>query len=247
MTEHRHPDRRMELTGERTVPGVAAENYWFRRHLAAYRWAARVREGATVLDAGAGEGYGAALLSRNGVVVALDLDEAAAVNASRSYPTLRVVRGDCCHLPVSDRSVGAVVALQVIEHLHCAERFVEVCARALRPNGRLIVSTPNRATFPGGVNPFHTHEFVAEELEGLLRTAFRAVQVLGLRHRTPLRLLDRVLGEPVQHRLVRAGYEGMPAWTRAVLRTVTSRDFRIAPDAADALDLVAVGTGTIER
>ena len=34
----------LALTGERTLPDVPAENYWFRRHLAVYEWiAARVR------------------------------------------------------------------------------------------------------------------------------------------------------------------------------------------------------------
>ena len=30
----------LELTGERTLPDVPAENYWFRRHLAVYEWIA---------------------------------------------------------------------------------------------------------------------------------------------------------------------------------------------------------------
>ena len=33
----------LALTGERTLPDVPAENYWYRRHLAVYEWiAARV-------------------------------------------------------------------------------------------------------------------------------------------------------------------------------------------------------------
>lgn len=236
----------LRLTGERTAPGIPSENYWFRRHVAAYRWARRHIGRGPVLDAGAGEGYGAALLARRGPVIALELDASATEHLGRRSPDVPVIRADCCQLPVTDASLDAVVALQVIEHLHCAEGFVEACARALRPDGRLILSTPNRATFPGGLNPFHTHEYVAAELEGLLGTAFRDVRVLGLVHRGPLRLLDRALREPIQHRLVRDGYEGVPAWTRAMLRTVTSRDFRPTADADPALDLLALATGTIE-
>ncbi len=39
--------RRCALTGERTLPDVPEENYWFRRHLAVYEWiAARVARAA---------------------------------------------------------------------------------------------------------------------------------------------------------------------------------------------------------
>jgi hypothetical protein len=31
----------MEITGERTVPGVEQENYWFRRHEVVYEWRSR--------------------------------------------------------------------------------------------------------------------------------------------------------------------------------------------------------------
>src|SRR5437588_745317 len=54
----------LELTGERTLPDVPAENYWFQRHLAVYEWvAARVR-GRRVIDMACGEGYGSAVLAR---------------------------------------------------------------------------------------------------------------------------------------------------------------------------------------
>ena len=54
----------LTITGERTVPGVAAENYWFRRHEAGYAavpgWVPTTPR--VVLDAGCGEGYAAGLL-----------------------------------------------------------------------------------------------------------------------------------------------------------------------------------------
>jgi SAM-dependent methyltransferase len=236
----------LPLTGERTLPGVASEHYWFRRHVAAYRWANRIAGPGPVLDAGAGEGYGAGLLARRRRVAAVELDHETARHIGAAYRGVGVVRADCCALPLGVGRLGDVVCLQVIEHLHCAERFVADCARALLPGGRLILSTPNRATFPEGMNPFHTHEYTAAELEGLLRTAFAEVRVGGLRHRAPLAALDRFLGEPVQHRLVRRPYQEQPWWLRAVLRSVTSRDFRVGTDPTGALDLLAVARGSIE-
>ena len=61
----------LTLTGERTLPGIRHENYWFQRHLAAYRWVAKsvpVR-GAVVVEAGCGEGYGGQLLADAGAAL----------------------------------------------------------------------------------------------------------------------------------------------------------------------------------
>ena len=180
-TEH------LPLTGERTVPDVPSENYWFRRHEAAYRFAARHADGR-ILDAGSGEGYGAAFLG----AVALELEEAAAVHATRQYPGLRVVRGDLCRMPVAPASFDGIVSLQVLEHLWCAERFVERARDILRPGGALVLSTPNRPTFSpdGTLNPFHSHEYTAEELERLLRRSFDRVELFGVRHGIYLESLD---------------------------------------------------------
>lgn len=230
----------LPLTGERTVPGIPDENYWFRRHVAAYRFARKHTRGR-VLDAGAGEGYGADLLKGPGrTVVAIELDPSVTGHGARRYPGVRWVRADLCRLPVGDRALDAVVALQVVEHLGCAEAFVEACARTLRPDGTLVLSTPNRSTFPVQRNPFHVREYDADELRTLLGRSFAEVRILGTIHRFPLRGLDLLLGEPVQHRLARVPPSEGPVWLRLLLRTVRSWDFRITSWTDEALDLVAL-------
>ena len=52
------------LTGERTLPDVPEENYWFQRHLVVYRWIAERVHGRRVVDLACGEGYGSAVLAR---------------------------------------------------------------------------------------------------------------------------------------------------------------------------------------
>ena len=61
---------------------------------------------------------------------------------------------------------------QVVEHLWDQDAFVAECARVLRPGGRLVVTTPNRLTFPPG-NVFHPRELDATELGALVATAPR--------------------------------------------------------------------------
>src|SRR5204862_6114882 len=76
----------LELTGERTLPDVPAENYWFRRHLTVYEWIAARVIGSRVLDMACGEGYGSEVLSRSAAgVTGVDANPEAHEHAKRRY------------------------------------------------------------------------------------------------------------------------------------------------------------------
>jgi SAM-dependent methyltransferase len=167
------PEGALPLTGERTIPGLAEENYWFRRHEVVYQRLADRCAGRDVLDAGCGEGYGADLIAdvaRH--VIGLDYDEATVAHVRASYPRVDMRHGNLAELPLPDSAVDVVVNFQVIEHLWDQPQFVAECLRVLRPSGLLMMSTPNRITFSPGrdtpVNPFHTRELNAAELTELL-------------------------------------------------------------------------------
>jgi SAM-dependent methyltransferase len=235
----------LTLTGERTLPGVADENYWFRRHEVAYRWLAPWCAGAVVVDAGAGEGYGAARL--RGVarrVVALDDDPAVVAHVARTYPLLDAVRADLQRLPVADGAAEVVVSLQTIEHLHDQPGFVAECARALRPSGTLVLTTPNRLTFSPGretpANPFHTRELTGGELTSLLHPAFEVARLLGVRPGRRIQRWERRHGPLVDAQLA-SSPDGWPARLRAFVRSLRADDFVVtAADVDGSLDLVAV-------
>ncbi len=243
------PSTALTLTGERTLPGIAAENYWFRRHLAAYEFLAGLLEAGTVepgrlLEVGTGEGYGAALLAEHaGPVYALDYDQAAVAHLTGRYPGLPAVRANLAALPVADAALATVVSLQVIEHVWDHRQFLDECARVLRPGGWLVLSTPNRLTFSPGAgptdrptNPFHTYEFTAAELAGLVGSAgFVELRLHGLRPGARLRELDQ------RHDGLVAAQLAVPveAWTerlRIDVSTVTAADF-VPTGSADAGDL----------
>src|SRR3954451_11626935 len=85
----------LPLTGERTLPDVPEENYWFRRHLAVYRWIAERCAGKRVVDMACGEGYGSATLAEAAAeVVGVDANPEAFEHARRRYraPNLRFER-----------------------------------------------------------------------------------------------------------------------------------------------------------
>ena len=237
----------LQLTGERTLPGIEIENYWFRRHEAAYLALAPYCRGGTVLEAGCGEGYGAAVLARVARrLVALDYDAATVAHAAATYPQVRVVRGNLAALPLHDGVFDVVANLQVVEHLWDQPGFVRGCARVLRPWGRLLVTTPNRLTFSPGrdtpLNPFHTRELAAGELAGLLAGGgFRVAAVLGLRHGPRLSTMDGRHGGSIVDAQLAAPPEAWPARLRADVAAVSAADFVLSDvDVDTSLDLVAV-------
>jgi SAM-dependent methyltransferase len=237
----------LPLTGERTVPGIAHENYWFRRHEVVYAAIAPDCSGGIVLEAGCGEGYGADLLAGTARrVLALDYDVATVEHVARRYPRVAAARANLVALPVASASVDAVVSLQVIEHLWEQERFLAECRRVLRPGGRLLVSTPNRLTFSPGrdtpLNPFHTRELAPDELEGLVVTAgFTDVRVQGLSHGERLRELDRAHGGSLVDAQTAVAMSGAP-WPPELLADVAavrSGDFVLQDhDRERSLDLL---------
>jgi SAM-dependent methyltransferase len=189
----------LALTGERTLPDVPAENYWFRRHLAVYEWiAARVR-GMRVVDMACGEGYGSDVLARTAAsVVGVDANPEAHEHARLRYrrANLRFAR----ELVESfSEPADAVVFLQTIEHLKAPAGALERFRSLVGESGTVFVSTPNVLTLaPKGAsrseNPWHVHEYRAGEFAELCRTGFAEVEMFGLFHARKLRAHELALG-----------------------------------------------------
>jgi SAM-dependent methyltransferase len=251
------PGEPLPLTGERTVPDVPEENYWFRRHEAAYAWLLPHCADAVVLDAGCGEGYGAALIADvASSVVAADYDALSVAHVRARYPSVAAVRTNLVVLPVRSASVDVVANFQVIEHLWDQEGFLAECRRVLRPGGTLLITTPNRLTFSPGqdtpLNPFHTRELAADELADLLKAAGFDIDFLGGLHHGPrLRSLDAAYGGSLidaQVGVVLGHLPGEATWPADLLADVAAvraTDFDVhSEDVAASLDLVAVARVT---
>ncbi|WP_415974403.1 class I SAM-dependent methyltransferase [Rhodococcus sp. 077-4] len=239
----------LPLTGERTVPGIAEENYWFRRHEVVYRALVERCRDRTVLEAGSGEGYGANMIADVATqVIGLDYDASAASHVRARYPRVTMLRGNLDRLPFADASIGVVVNFQVIEHLWDQGAFLAEVHRVLEPGGTLLISTPNRITFSPGrdtpLNPFHTRELDATELTELLVDARLDVEELtGVRHGSTLAALDAKHGGSfIDAQIERAlAGEPWPAELTEDVAAISIEDFDITADHIDeSLDLVAV-------
>jgi SAM-dependent methyltransferase len=85
----------LPLTGERTLPDVPEENYWYRRHLVVYEWIAARVGGRRVVDMACGEGYGSDVLASTAAgVIGVDANPEAHEHARLRYvrPNLRFER-----------------------------------------------------------------------------------------------------------------------------------------------------------
>ena len=234
----------LALTGERTLPDVPEENYWYRRHLAVYDWIAARTHGLDVVDMACGEGYGTDVLARRAAhVTGVDANPEAHDHARLKYtrPGVRFVRD---LVDTYAEPCDAVVFLQTIEHVQEPAAVLAHFRDMLRPGGTAYVSTPNLLTLapPGAEksdNPWHLKEYRAEEFDALCREVFPDVQLLGLFHARKLWLHERALG---------AGWDAVhaalgvtkPFYDRFT-PAIAASDFALrAGDLDRALDFVAV-------
>lgn len=230
----------LPLTGERTLPGIAHENYWFRRHEVVYQYVAEhwLPGGARVLDAGCGEGYGADLLRRGGTrVTGLDYDALTATHIRAAYPEIAVLRGNLVQLPFADQAFDLLVSLQTIEHLWDQDAFVAEVARVA---AKQVLATPNRLTFPPG-NICHTRELTAAEFAELLGQSLNVRELLGLHHGTRIKEWERKNGSLVDAQLASPPEEWAPELSTFVVG-LTVDDFEIGEATDDCLDLIAAAT-----
>lgn len=169
---------KLQPTGERLIPNAAAGELVLAEHLARYRLAARLAAGKAVLDAACGEGYGAALLRGAGAsaVTAVDIDSATAAHA-REHHGVDALEGDVTALPFEEDAFDLVASFETIEHVAEPERALDEFARVLRPDGVLIVSTPNPAEYSED-NPYHLRELTLDEFAAALRARFANVRML---------------------------------------------------------------------
>jgi hypothetical protein len=152
---------------ERFDPSGAEGTLIDSEHRARYRWGAQIAAGKDVLDAGCGLGYGLEIIAAGGAqsVTGVDLDPQAVAEATKRFGehAAAIEQGDLRELPFEDASFDLAICFEAIEHVEGAEKALAELRRVLRPDGVLIVSSPNPDAYVGG-NEFHVHEFRPAEL-----------------------------------------------------------------------------------
>ena len=174
----------LEFTGERFTPECEREIWYehYHRYALAARWCVNKR----TLDAACGEGYGSAMLSMSATSVeGVDISQQAIRHAKQRYghlPGVEFQVADCTKLPFGDEEFDRVVSFETLEHLAEHDELLAEFKRVLKPEGCLILSSPDKATYSDGqdsVNEYHVKELYRDELDVLIGRHFPAYRLLG--------------------------------------------------------------------
>lgn len=167
----------LQNTGERMIPEFHAGSLMYAEHLVRYKAAQNIVKGKTVLDVACGSGYGTKLLAKTSKnVIGIDIDKDTIEFAKKNYGAKNIdyLVGDCTDMPLEDASFDAVVTFETIEHIKDYNKFIKEIKRVLKPDGLVIISTPNSLEFTPG-NHFHLHEFKYQELIDILKQDFNNI------------------------------------------------------------------------
>jgi ubiquinone/menaquinone biosynthesis C-methylase UbiE len=170
----------LQFTGERFTPECVRE-IWY-EHYHRYGFAKRLVKDKQVLDAACGEGYGSDILAQiSKQVIGVDIDQASIEHARKRYKrdNLEFIQASCAQLPFKDSSFEVVVSFETLEHLQHQQQMLAEFNRVLKPNGLLLISTPDKKHYSderGFENEYHVKELYKEEFKVLLDRHWQAQQ-----------------------------------------------------------------------
>lgn len=167
----------IDNTGERMIPEYSKGHLMYAEHMTRYEAALPFVDQKVVLDIASGSGYGAKLLaSKAKKVYGVEVDKEAVSYANKQFgaKNIEFKYGDAIKIPLDDNSVDVIVTFETIEHIENYQRFVEEMDRILKPEGIVLISTPNSLEFSKG-NHFHLHEFEYQELVDLVKPHFKYI------------------------------------------------------------------------
>ncbi|HTC00460.1 MAG TPA: glycosyltransferase [Ferruginibacter sp.] len=173
----------MKFTGERFIPtkDLMDDEIGY-EHLHRYYTITELVKNKAVLDIACGEGYGSVIIAAHATkVVGVDIDEETVKYAIEQYASkynnVEFQSGSATSIPLDDKLFDVVVSFETIEHLSEKDQqlFMLEIKRVLRPDGVLIMSTPNKKIYSeqfSHTNSFHLHEFEKEEFHAFIKQHF---------------------------------------------------------------------------
>jgi len=147
-------------------------------HLHRYALALEICENKIVLDIASGEGYGSNILcSKAKYVYGVDIDTHTVEEAKIKYKrdNLKFLVGSASAIPLDTNSLDIVVSFETLEHHDLHEEMMNEVKRVLKPNGLLLISTPDKYYYSeirNYNNPYHVKELYKNEFIELVSKHF---------------------------------------------------------------------------
>lgn len=173
----------MKFTGERFIPSEYGKIRL--EHFHRYAIVRNFIMGKDVLDLACGEGYGSNLMAKDArSVTGVDISGKIIKHATKKYKrsNLTFHQGNAIATGISDNSFDVVISFETIEHLSEQEQMIAEIQRLLRPEGILVISSPNRAVYNQEIseeNHFHVKELDFQEFDALLKPHFSGIEYYG--------------------------------------------------------------------
>ena len=177
---------------ERILPGSIEWDAFYANHILRYQFAADIIDQTTVnclLDAACGVGYGSAYLAKQpGIkkIVAIDRSQEALKVANTHFKDSKIsyLQDDCHTLAAASKHgmYDVIVSFETLEHLPEPMDFLRSCFNYLNPEGKIVISTPNKSvSSPEQLNwEYHETEYTAKEFYQLLQTTgFKNIKLYG--------------------------------------------------------------------
>jgi SAM-dependent methyltransferase len=158
-----------------------------------------LRQSATVLDFGCGEGaFSQRLIDAGMIVDGVDINTSQTKAAHRKRYELDLNTADVSKLV--DQKYDVVVAMEILEHIHNPWKYLNDCKSVLKDGGIIILSTPNISSFPSRLRFFMRGTLIAYEKTDLIHghiTPLSFVQLENMFNNFDLKILEKGYAGPI--------------------------------------------------
>lgn len=142
-------------------------------HVKRYKFASKYCNGLKVLEVGCGYGFGALLMSGYAEYVGVDIDHKAIEWGKGHINKAKFLLLENLEEMYGSAYFDMVIAFEVIEHVSDPKSFLNTLRSNAKPNGKIIISTPN-GHYSGHLktkfrSAYHIDEYNALELSNILR------------------------------------------------------------------------------
>ena len=177
------------MTLERFELG-STPSYFFQSATHKYLFASEHLSGSSILDIACGTGYGTNILFERHPDFSFfgcDLDNSAITYAKNHYSKqITFKQCNAYSTGFEDNFFDTIISFETLEHLEDGSLFLKEIKRILKPNGKLICSTPNKtfgerlgSTKEKPLNPYHISLYYHDDFQHLLSSYFTDVSILG--------------------------------------------------------------------